>query len=141
MFWKDTYLLGVGLIDEQHRELFNRVEAFLKILRAPVAWEDRVGGVNETLDFMKSYVVTHFHEEEAYQRKIGYPGYEKHKAIHEGMVAYVVQVSQEYETAGFDEKSIQQFGGKLLAWLINHVAAEDQQISRFAKEKGVAADV
>lgn len=141
MFWKDSYLLGVGLIDDQHRELFDRVEAFLKILRAPVSWEERVTGVNETLEFMKNYVVTHFHDEEAYQQRIGYPGYEAHKAIHDGMVAYVVQVSHEYEQAGFDEKSIQQFAGKLLAWLINHVAAEDQRIAKFAKEKGVEADV
>jgi len=27
---------------------------------------------------------------------------------------------------------MQEFGGKLLAWLINHVAAEDQRIANYA---------
>ncbi|MPN51039.1 hypothetical protein SDC9_198680 [bioreactor metagenome] len=35
---------------------------------------------------------------------------------------------------------MQQFAGKLLAWLINHVAAEDQHIAAYAKEKGVAGN-
>jgi hemerythrin len=52
------------------------------------------------------------------------------------MVDYVVQVALEYERKGFDEQLMQRFGGKLLAWLINHVAAEDQRIAAYAHKKG-----
>lgn len=132
MLWKDKYELGDTLIDTQHKELFARVEAFMGTLRAAESWEDKVKQVNETLEFMKVYVVEHFRDEEAYQRSIDYPGYEAHKKIHVDMVNYVLQVSEEYERSGFDEKMIQQFGGKLLAWLINHVASEDQRIADYA---------
>ena len=135
MLWKDKYELGVSLVDEQHKELFRRVDTFMQTLRSSSSWEDKVQGVNETLEFMKNYVVEHFRDEEAYQKKIGYPDYENHKKIHADMVNYVVQVSREYEQSGFDEKLMQQFGGKLLAWLINHVAAEDQRIADYAREK------
>ncbi len=141
MLWKEKYELGVPLIDTQHRELFMRVDAFMQTLRSPVSWEEKVDKVNETLAFMKDYVVTHFRDEEAYQKKIGYPGLEEHTAIHSGMVAYVVEVATQYEQEGYNEKLMQQFGGKLLAWLINHVASEDQQISSYAKAKGVASNV
>ena len=57
------------------------------------------------------------------------------------MIAYVLEVANEYERNGCSEQLIQQFAGKLLAWLINHVAAEDQRIAAYAIEKGVAADV
>lgn len=141
MIWKEKYELGVSLIDEQHMELFQRVDAFLQTLRSADSWDAKVQGVNETLEFMKGYVVEHFRDEEEYQLKIGYPGYEKHKQIHDDMVNYVLEVSAEYEKQGYDEQLMQQFAGKLLAWLIHHVASEDQRIADYAKEKGVSEDV
>lgn len=137
MLWKDKYRLGVDVIDTQHLELFERVDAFLRTLREAKSWDEKVSRVNETLDFMNGYVVEHFRDEEAYQQKIGYPGYEAHKKIHDDMVSYVIQVTTGYKEKGYDEHLMQQFGGKLLAWLINHVAAEDQRISAFAAQKGV----
>lgn len=140
MLWKDKYQLGVVVIDQQHKELFERVGAFMKTLRSAAVWEDKVQQVNETLEFMKGYVVEHFRDEELYQQQIGYPGYEAHKQIHTDMVNYVVEVSKSYEESGYNEQMMQQFGGKLLAWLINHVAAEDQRIATYAIEKGVAGN-
>ncbi len=141
MLWKDKYELGVPLIDAQHKELFRRVDAFMQTLRSPVSWEEKVAKVNETLEFMKAYVVTHFQDEEVYQQKIGYPGLAEHRALHVGMVAYVVEVAAQYEQQGYNERLMQQFGGKLLAWLINHVASEDQQIGAYERSKGVASNV
>jgi hemerythrin len=86
---------------------------------------------------MKRYVVEHFRAEEEYQQSINYPGYEAHKEVHNGMVDYVKEVSKQYENSNYDEQLMQQFGGRLLAWLINHVAAEDQRIADYALKKGV----
>ncbi len=133
MIWKEKYKLGVPQIDGQHQELFRRVTDFVETVRKPVPWEEKVEKVNQTLAFMKDYVVTHFHDEEAYQKKIGYPQLEAHTKIHNDMVAYVVDIARQYEEQGYQEQLIQQFAGKLLAWLINHVASEDQKIADYAK--------
>ena len=138
MLWKDRYKLGNDLTDGQHQELFKRVSDFLEVLRSSKTWEDRVDKVNETLEFMKDYVITHFRDEEQYQQKIGYPGLESHKKIHRDMVSYVAGVEKKYKQEGYSEKLIQQFAGRLLAWLIHHVAAEDQKIAVY--EKGVAGN-
>ncbi|MGI6685977.1 MAG: bacteriohemerythrin [Bacillota bacterium] len=140
MIWKDKYALGVPIVDEQHKELFRRIDLFVQTLRSTVDWDEKVQRVNETLEFMKAYVVEHFHDEEAYQKRIGYPDYQRHKKIHDDMVNYVSRVSAEYERSGYSEQLMQQFAGKLLAWLINHVAAEDQRIATYAIEKGVAGN-
>ena len=137
MLWKDTYELGVPLIDAQHKELFKRVEAFLQVLRSKDNWEGKVPKLNETLEFMKGYVVEHFEAEEEYQKSINYPGYEAHKNIHNGMVDYVLDISRKFEESNYDQNLMQEFGGKLLAWLINHVAAEDQRIANYAVKEGV----
>lgn len=136
MLWKEKYELGVPLIDEQHKELFKRVESFMQVLRMASTWEDKVDKVNETLDFMNTYVVEHFRDEEAFQQEIGYPGEKEHKMVHADMVNYVVAVTEEYKNSGYDEQLIQKFAGKLMAWLINHVASEDQRIAAYAISKG-----
>lgn len=136
MLWKEKYMVGVPRIDQQHEELFSRVTAFVETLRSDKPWEQKLEKVNETLEFMKGYVVTHFADEEAYQAAIGYPHYQEHQKIHQKMVAYVVAVSDEYAKEGFKEELMQQFGGKLIAWLINHVMADDQKIAEYAGSKG-----
>lgn len=135
MIWKEKYKVGVPLIDEQHEELFRRVTDFIETLRSDGDWNQKVTKVNETLAFMKDYVVTHFHDEEVYQEEIGYPELTEHRKIHNDMVQYVSVVAEQYEKEGFKEELIQQFAGKLLAWLINHVAASDQKIAEFVKAK------
>lgn len=137
MLWKEKYELGVPLIDEQHKELFKRVESFMQVLRMASSWEDKVEKVNETLNFMNTYVVEHFRDEEAFQQEIGYPGEKEHKKVHADMVNYVIAVTEEYKNSGYNEQLIQKFAGKLMAWLINHVASEDQRIAAYAISKGV----
>jgi len=137
MLWKENYKLGVPQIDAQHKELFRRVESFFQVLRSKDSWDDKIPQINETLEFMKRYVVEHFRDEEEYQRSIRYPGYEAHKQLHIGMVNYVQEVSRQYEQSNDNELLMQQFGGRLLAWLINHVAAEDQRIAEYAIKRGI----
>lgn len=133
MLWKEKYRIGVPLIDEQHEELFARVGEFVKTLRANEDWDAKVAKVNETLDFMAEYVVSHFADEEELQRKVGFPESEEHKKIHDDMVAFVLEVKKEYEAEGYKEELMQKFAGRLLAWLINHVAASDLRIAEFVK--------
>lgn len=140
MLWKDNYELGVPVIDAQHKELFRRVESFLQVLRSKNSWTEKIPKINETLEFMQRYVVEHFRDEEKYQQSIDYPGYEIHKEIHDGMVNYVLEVSKQYEQSHNNEQLMQQFGGRLLAWLINHVAAEDQRIAEYVIKKGISGN-
>jgi len=140
MLWKDNYELGVPHIDAQHKELFKRVESFLQVLRSKDKWEDKIPKINETLEFMKRYVVEHFRDEEEYQLSIDYPGYKFHKQLHDDMVNYVTEVSKRYKQSNNDEQLMQEFGGRLLAWLINHVAAEDQRIADYAIKKGMSGN-
>jgi hemerythrin len=136
MIWKENYKVKVALIDTQHEELFTRVSSFVETVRSHQDWDAKIETIDETLNFMKDYVVTHFSDEEAYQEEIGYPAIEKHKEIHAEMVAYVDQIAQECEKNGYREIVLQQFAGKLVTWLINHVLEEDKKIADFAAKKG-----
>lgn len=136
MMWKEKYKIGVDKIDEQHEELFRRVEDFVISLRKDGEWETKLPKVKETLEFMQGYVVTHFADEEAYQEEQGYPGLEIHRQVHEDFKKEVGEYAIKFEEQNYPEDLVQQFAGKLLAWLINHVAATDQKIADYVKSKG-----
>ncbi len=135
MIWKEKYTIGVPRIDEQHEELFARVTSFVETIRSDIDWKNKINSVNDTMTFMKDYVEIHFKEEEAYQQEIGYPGFPEHKKIHRDMVEYIAMLSDQCEQNGYKEITMQQFAGKLVTWLVNHVVADDQKIADFARKR------
>ncbi len=134
--WKEKYRIYVKKVDEQHEALFDTVSGFVKLLREDGDWVDKLPKVKETIDFMQKYVVIHFDDEEAYQLRINYPGYKAHKEIHENFKSEVREFANKFENENFDETLANEFAGKLMAWLINHVASSDQKIGEYAKTLG-----
>lgn len=133
--WKEHYKIGVPLIDQQHEELFKRVAAFIQVVQKKGNWEEKLAKVKETMDFMQQYVIFHFDDEEKYMEEINYPHLEEHKNIHvqfkQGVFDYVERVNKE----DFSEELVQEFGAKLMTWLIMHVAAKDQQIGNYVESQ------
>ncbi|NLM05202.1 MAG: hemerythrin family protein, partial [Clostridiales bacterium] len=136
MMWKEKYRIGVDLIDNQHKELFNRLSEFIKIVQNDVAWEEKLDKVKETLNFMQEYVIFHFNDEEEYQEKINYPHMEEHKEAHakfkEGINDYV----EIFQEEGFTEEKMQELSAKLMTWLIMHVGVMDQKIGEYVRNQG-----
>lgn len=135
MMWKEKYKIDVELIDQQHEELFKRVSDFIQLVQNKGVWEEKLDKVKETMAFMQDYVVFHFDDEEKYQAQIDYPDIEIHKEAHakfkEGVRMYANRLEQE----GYTEEIVQEFGGKLMTWLIMHVAKMDQKIGEYVNSK------
>ena len=85
---------------------------------------------------MQDYVIIHFSDEERFQEEIGYPELQRHKEIHAQFRAGIRRYADRVAKEGFTEELIQEFGGRLMAWLIMHVAAEDQKIGAFLRSQG-----
>ena len=134
--WKDYYRVGSDLIDTQHQELFKRLSKFIQIVQSESPWDERLAEVTSTLEFMQHYVVIHFADEEALQEEIGYPELEHHRAIHERFKAEIGKFAEQAEIEGLNEESVQEFGAKVMTWLIMHVGREDLKIGEFIRSKG-----
>jgi len=130
MIWKDEYKIGVELVDSQHEELFRRLGDFIVTVRSEQDKEEKRKAIEKTLDFMGEYVVTHFNAEEALQKKYNYPDYENHHKIHEDFKAEIAEFKEKYKENNYDEDFVLEFSGRLLTWLINHVASTDQDIGK-----------
>lgn len=124
--WKDEYKVGIDKIDEQHRQLFDKIEHLLEIAKSG----DRNSNKQEcmdTIDFLVEYTKFHFDSEEALQREKKYVSYDQHIKIHEEF-KNTVQSYKELLGNEFSPKNLKSFIGTMLAWLVNHVCVCDRKI-------------
>jgi len=122
--WKDEFNLGHDWVDMQHRRLFELVNG---LVESCAAGRDAIK-LKGTLDFLVNYTVQHFDDEEALQLKYNYPGYEKHKRIHEDFKVTVGGLVEKF-TAGESSAELSNDVNKIVVrWLINHIQREDKKI-------------
>ena len=124
--WKDAYRIGNDVIDEQHEELFHRIEKLLVMARSADLEENRKQ-CEQMLNYLVEYTVFHFNSEEALQNRENYVDYEQHKKIHQEfrntVIVYQEQIREEFSAA-----MLKRFLGTLLTWLTVHVQGCDQKI-------------
>ena len=124
--WKDAYRIGNDVVDEQHEELFHRIENLLQMARSADLEENRKQ-CEQMLDYLVKYTVFHFDSEEALQNRNNYVDYEQHKKIHQEF-RNTVMVYRERIQEDFSVGMLKRFLGMLLTWLTIHVRGCDQKI-------------
>lgn len=127
--WKESYRTGIETIDKQHYALFQMVDQLLRAIDIEKSAQQKQEYI-AAITFMKNYVVQHFSDEEAYQASIQYAGLEHHKKEHQEFTAAVLRFEQRFIATDYENKIVKEFAGNLVAWLIYHVAKEDQKIGK-----------
>ena len=126
--WKDAYRIGNDVIDEQHEELFHRIEKLLVMARSADLEENRKQ-CEHMLDYLVEYTDFHFNSEEALQNRENYVDYERHKKIHQEF-RNTVMTYRERIREDFSAAMLKRFLGTLLTWLTVHVQGCDQKIMK-----------
>lgn len=130
--WRDRFNIGVEVIDQAHRRLFVIVQKMMDLYVEK--HEDKFACV-EGIKYFKSYALKHFAEEEAYMRKIGYPGYLAHKKLHDRMKWETLpKLERLLYDSDFSTEMVQRFIGVCTGWLTGHILIEDRAI--IGKEAG-----
>ena len=130
VMWKDEYLIGNELIDNQHKALFlNATDNLLQAICNPGEYMERHNIVN-SLNFLKEYAVQHFRDEEEFQLSIGYPGYKEHKAQHVKLAEDVMKYEKILVQSDFAHINVKKFLAFVLRWLMVHVSQEDKLITQ-----------
>lgn len=126
--WKDEYRIGVRLIDNEHKKLFEMVDELALIVKESEYDLIRKGKCQDAIVFMKAYVVLHFSDEEEYMKSIEYPHLELHRKIHQEFTEEIAEYEADLEKNGYTDEKILKFVHMLEMWLVNHVTNEDQRI-------------
>lgn len=133
MKWTDDLSVGVELIDTQHKALINAVNELFDACTKGLGRKK----ISETLEFLQNYVATHFSDEEAVQRKSGYPEYANHKKLHTEFIEKVNSYSKRLETDGPTISLVADFNSFVSNWLIYHISREDKKVGQFINSKNI----
>ncbi|HEX4846465.1 MAG TPA: bacteriohemerythrin [Geothrix sp.] len=125
LVWNPDWETGIRIVDDQHRELFRRIEQ----LMAAVHDGQAQALVPAAMAFLAQYVDQHFRSEELEMEGSGYPGFAAHRAIHEDMrghVAHLLELCRSDPSAVIDPMI-----DFMTDWLIQHINSEDRRMARY----------
>jgi len=125
--WEERYSVGVGIIDKQHKHLFELTNMLYERCRRgeSIAREHFV----ETLHATVEYVGIHFSTEERLMDKIHYPDRVKHKGQHVDFVKKVMESQKDFEEGKIGVAI--EFVYFLRDWILSHIAIYDKNFAEY----------
>ncbi|MEJ2591511.1 MAG: bacteriohemerythrin [Candidatus Thiodiazotropha sp.] len=120
MKWtREDYGTNVEVCDDQHRELFNRVNALNDAVSAGVRTD-----IGTRLDSLIDYVIEHFQSEERLMEERGYAGLDKHRLEHENLVKTCADLQGRFHANEVEiEEGTMAF---IKNWLDHHIPVIDR---------------
>jgi hemerythrin len=131
--WKDDLSVGVKEIDDQHKELFDKIAALFDACNSGKGKDQ----IDSTIKYLQDYVVLHFGSEEKLQKQNNYPDYINHKAQHDQFIKDFLELKSNIDKDGITGLTIIKLNKTLVDWLINHIRKTDKVFGVFLKEKGI----
>jgi hemerythrin len=126
--WTQALATGIAEIDEQHQELFRRIDRLL---------DASLGGdpaeVTRMLGFLREYVDRHFAAEERFMEEQRYPGLASHRAEHVVLVEKVRLIDVEHRANGTDPTTATSMHRLLSDWLRTHIGLSDASMASFVR--------
>lgn len=132
MEWTQDLAVGVATIDEQHRELFKRINNLVAAIKEHRC-RDEIDG---TIKFLDDYARFHFSEEERRMDDAGFTGLEEHKGHH---AAYLQNIRELKEQASLPRVSGVSYELSVTAnqivvdWIIDHIMKIDRKFGEYMK--------
>jgi hemerythrin len=126
VIWDDSFSVGFGPIDDQHKELVKMTNELFQACKQGVVAADMV--FLETIKKALDYAETHFADEEGYMREADYPHLGEQEKQHEAFVAEVQKSIEEFEAGNIEPIFMARF---LKNWLLNHIAVSDKRYAPY----------
>ncbi len=115
--WRDAFKVNIPQVDQEHHRLFDLIKAL------------NLETVEQTVDELLEYVVTHFSNEQALMEKSGYPAFEAHLKLHEEFGAHVAEFMGSGDE--WSEERVHEIRRFLNKWLIGHIMTHDLRFGRW----------
>lgn len=130
--WKDEYAIGIPLVDEQHKKLFEIAENAQDLLLMP-DYLDKFDEITGIVDELKAYVVFHFSAEQEIMEQIKYPKYFSHRVEHQDFIDKMNKLS--FDSIDQDQKSqLLHIVNLIIEWITQHVLERDKVMAEHYKQ-------
>lgn len=128
--WTSDLSVGVVEIDDQHKELFDRINRLFAALETRAAEAE----LRSLFLFLETYVHEHFGNEERYMDDFALHGYASaahHKSEHHAFIRDLREFKADLEAAEPSEQFIGEFNKWMRNWWLLHIQHVDQGLGAF----------
>jgi hemerythrin len=132
LIWSQDLYVGYEIIDNQHKELFARVNRLVDAMSKGEGKHE----VEKVVNFLGEYVISHFKAEEEFMQKYRYPGYSSHKILHSQLIRTYTDLKVKINYDGVSPTMTIQVQRQLGDWLINHIGKQDKAFGAYLKNEG-----
>ncbi|HEX8950119.1 MAG TPA: bacteriohemerythrin [Dissulfurispiraceae bacterium] len=136
MEWSEDLSVGVRKIDEQHKELFLRINGLVEAIKQHTCKY----AIGDVVKFLEDYILFHFGEEEKYMQEHHYPGYTAHKAQHERFIRSFGELKEELpkleggSKPGSYDLSVQT-NQVVVDWILEHISRVDKEFGKYLQDR------
>ncbi|MDR1985631.1 MAG: bacteriohemerythrin [Treponema sp.] len=124
--WDDRYLVGIPLIDEQHKELITMTNT---LYQGCLEGDAKAVYFMETIHGTVDYVKYHFSAEEKLLESVNYPDIGEHKKEHEGFIRQIFEEVKGFQ--GGKQFVPNDFVRYLKDWILAHIALTDKKYAKY----------
>lgn len=82
------------------------------------------------MQFLQTYTQKHFADEEALQKRSGYPDYINHKKYHDSFKKTVNDILTEAKTSGVTVALVAKVNTSIATWFVNHIKNQDTKVAK-----------
>ena len=129
--WNEKYSVGVKDLDEQHKVIFDLINALSDLENITVFSEE----LADALTKLMNYLVEHFNLEEKYMREYKYPRYDIQVTQHKKFKKQILKFN--LDTIRYKPSVPEDLLEYLKQWFVNHILEEDMLYRDFFIEKGL----
>ncbi len=131
--WTPNLAVHVPVIDEQHRELYRRMNELCNAIMEGQGRKEVQGFIS----YLTDYTTFHFRDEEALMREIGYPGYDAQRKAHTYFKDKVRAMADQVEAGAASSDLVIEVVEEMQNWFSNHIRTMDRQIGEFLHQQGM----
>ena len=129
--WSDKYSVGISIIDEEHKKLFELINKANLVAK----FGNNSNDVLAILDQMTEYVLNHFETEEHYMKEFHFPRFQPHRSEHIDFTNTTMDYKN--RAVGGDYQITNEILEYLMQWLSNHIQVTDTKYIGCFKENGL----
>lgn len=127
LHWKDDYAIGVEIIDEQHKHLFEIGNKIYDLLENYLL-DDKYDKVVTIIQELGNYTKYHFKTEEDYMLQIRYPKYFSQKVEHDDFIKKIEEIDLK-DLDQNQDKHIRDILTFVFKWVLEHILKKDKLIT------------
>jgi len=138
LLWQEKFETGHSTIDTQHKMLvtyINRLEGLLKTTNPN---RQDCEFIISLVDFMESYVNSHFSFEEQCMERYRCPAHQKNKLAHHEFLQFFRHFKERYAAEGFRQEILTELHQNTHDWIVGHILQIDMQLKDCIPKPGKA---